>query len=139
MSSKSRQTVQSCTLCSEAVSLTNPDSTGYGVQCGKCRSALCIACIKSSPLETAPRIFSSSDWVCSRCYKESDECALCEETGLLIVCDGCNKDHCFPCAVLTEDSIPDGDWFCKQCKEKSSLLGRCVRVLVRYLNCLDFI
>jgi hypothetical protein len=85
-------------------------------------------------LESAPRKFSSSDWVCSRCYKESDECALCEETGLLIVCDGCNKDHCFPCAELTEDSIPDGDWFCKPCKEKSVLLGRRVRVLVLFFD-----
>ena len=121
--SKTRQNNQSCTLCSNSVSLQRWDGSGCGVQCSHCKVIICSDCIKSSHVETAPRIFSDLDWACSRCYKENEECTMCESGGSLIICDGCNKDHCFSCAGLTEDMVPEGDWFCKPCSEKSLLLG----------------
>ena len=88
-------------------------------------------------MESAPRMFADFEWACSKCYKESDECIMCDSGGTLVTCDGCNKDYCFPCAGLTETDVPDGDWFCKSCSEKKLLLGSRIRVLVSFKTLLS--
>ena len=51
---------------------------------------------------------------------EMDYCwgCLSDEPGMTVIqCDGqeCPRVYCLPCAELTEDTIPAGDWFCPAC------------------------
>ena len=130
--SKTRQHALSCTLCSCSVSLVASEGKNCGLQCSQCRLVLCTECLRTSHVETAPRMFADYEWTCSKCYKDGEECVVCGVGGSLITCDGCNKDRCFPCAALDEESVPDGDWYCKPCSDKKLLLGSRVRVLVSF-------
>jgi hypothetical protein len=128
--SKTRQHLQTCTLCSSNVSLLNFESSNGGVQCSTCKIMFCLECVRTSSVETGPRMFSGLEWTCSQCYKDNEECVVCESGGSLITCDGCNKDHCFSCADLREENVPQGDWYCQPCASKSLILDSRVRVLV---------
>jgi hypothetical protein len=58
----------------------------------------------------------------------TDICALCEDGGLLIVCDGpCNRAFHLECVHLTE--TPDAsEWHCPDCRMKSHLCLICGEV-----------
>jgi len=56
----------------------------------------------------------------------ADICLLCQESGYLIVCDGCGKGFHLECLYppMSKDEVPDDEWFCETCekggKKKSS-------------------
>ena len=52
-------------------------------------------------------------------------CSVCETTdagGTLLCCDGCPLAYHLKCCdpVLTEDSLPEGEWFCTDCVRKNT-------------------
>lgn len=56
---------------------------------------------------------SSSKWSSSN----NQFCEFCHEGGDLLCCDQCPASYHLPChePPLSEDDIPEGDWFCSQC------------------------
>ncbi|KAK9168444.1 hypothetical protein Syun_000584 [Stephania yunnanensis] len=48
----------------------------------------------------------------------SDECRLCGMEGNLLCCDGCPSAYHPRCTGLSKVLIPDGSWFCLECKAK---------------------
>ncbi|WOL11902.1 DDT domain-containing protein PTM-like isoform X3 [Canna indica] len=46
----------------------------------------------------------------------SDECLLCGMDGTLICCDGCPSAYHSRCIGLNKASLPDGQWFCPECR-----------------------
>lgn len=49
-----------------------------------------------------------------------DFCSSCGEPGIFLCCENCPKSFHFACCYppLSEDSLPDGTWFCNECKAK---------------------
>ncbi|KAL6577433.1 hypothetical protein OROMI_011709 [Orobanche minor] len=45
-----------------------------------------------------------------------DECRLCGMDGLLVCCDGCPSSYHLRCLGLNKMFIPDGSWYCPECK-----------------------
>ncbi|XP_021732830.1 DDT domain-containing protein PTM-like isoform X1 [Chenopodium quinoa] len=45
-----------------------------------------------------------------------DECRLCGMDGFLLCCDGCPSAYHSRCIGVNKLSIPDGNWFCPECK-----------------------
>lgn len=48
-------------------------------------------------------------------------CRLCRrktDPDNMLLCDGCNKGHHLYCLKPKLTKVPDGDWFCEQCKPK---------------------
>ncbi|CAH2044803.1 unnamed protein product, partial [Iphiclides podalirius] len=48
-------------------------------------------------------------------------CRLCRrktDPDNMLLCDGCNKGHHLYCLKPKLSKVPDGDWFCDQCKPK---------------------
>lgn len=44
-------------------------------------------------------------------------CASCRGFGLLICCDSCCRAFHYICAGLDPFKLPQGDWFCPQCRD----------------------
>ena len=59
---------------------------------------------------------SSTDWELYTTY--DDECHVCNQPGLLILCDGphCRRTAHAACAGL--DGRPDGEWLCVACRRR---------------------
>lgn len=51
----------------------------------------------------------TADW-------NSDECCLCKMDGSLICCDGCPAAFHSRCVGVTTSLLPEGDWYCPECK-----------------------
>lgn len=49
-----------------------------------------------------------------------DFCSTCHGVGRFLCCEGCPKSFHFSCVdpPLDENSLPDGEWFCKECSSK---------------------
>lgn len=45
-----------------------------------------------------------------------DECRLCGMDGVLLCCDGCPSAYHPRCIGVNKLSVPEGDWFCPECK-----------------------
>ena len=62
---------------------------------------------------------SSSKWSSSN----NQFCEFCHEGGDLLCCDQCPASYHLPChePPLSEDDIPEGDWFCSQCTKANAL------------------
>ncbi|KAL8029669.1 hypothetical protein ABFX02_14G240300 [Erythranthe guttata] len=45
-----------------------------------------------------------------------DECRLCGMDGLLVCCDGCPSAYHSRCLGLNKMLMPDGSWYCPECK-----------------------
>jgi len=53
--------------------------------------------------------------------KDNDDfCSSCGEPGIFLCCENCPKSFHFACCYppLDEDLLPDGAWFCNECKAK---------------------
>ncbi|KAM1804386.1 hypothetical protein FF1_030247 [Malus domestica] len=50
----------------------------------------------------------TTDW-------NSDECCLCKMDGNLICCDGCPAAYHSKCVGVSNDLLPEGDWYCPEC------------------------
>jgi len=46
---------------------------------------------------------------------EADECFVCDDGGVLIYCDKCNKAYHLECLNPKLDSIPEDRWYCPEC------------------------
>lgn len=46
----------------------------------------------------------------------SEYCAVCEDGGDLIVCDGCSAPYHLKCLNPPLKEVPTGDWFCPKCQ-----------------------
>ncbi|GAA0179270.1 hypothetical protein LIER_29952 [Lithospermum erythrorhizon] len=46
----------------------------------------------------------------------SDECCLCKMDGSLICCDGCPAAFHSRCVGVTNNLLPEGDWYCPECR-----------------------
>ncbi|KAL0418284.1 UNVERIFIED_CONTAM: DDT domain-containing protein PTM [Sesamum radiatum] len=53
-------------------------------------------------------------------YGNGDECRLCSMDGLLICCDGCPSSYHPRCLGLNRMLMPDGSWYCPECKINAS-------------------
>lgn len=51
-----------------------------------------------------------------------DFCSSCGEPGVFLCCESCPKSFHFACCdpPLSEDNLPDGNWFCNECKAKKN-------------------
>ena len=47
---------------------------------------------------------------------KNDYCAVCDDGGNLIVCDGCDNSYHPECLSPPLTEIPDGKWFCPKCQ-----------------------
>ncbi|GER39722.1 metalloendopeptidases [Striga asiatica] len=45
-----------------------------------------------------------------------DECRICGMDGLLLCCDGCPSSYHSRCLGLSKTHMPDGSWYCPECK-----------------------
>lgn len=43
-------------------------------------------------------------------------CSVCQDGGLLIVCDGCGSNFHMECVEPPLTAVPEGSWFCSSCK-----------------------
>ncbi|KAI3461337.1 hypothetical protein Pfo_018000 [Paulownia fortunei] len=49
-----------------------------------------------------------------------DECRLCGMDGYLVCCDGCPSSYHSRCLGLSKTFMPDGSWYCPECKINST-------------------
>ncbi len=61
--------------------------------------------------------------------EESDVCMVCNDGGVLIVCDGCGGAYHLDCLDPPLTEIPEGLWFCPNCA-----LDETVRPIMAYHN-----
>lgn len=55
--------------------------------------------------------------------KDNDDfCSSCGEPGIFLCCENCPKSFHFACCYppLDEDTLPEGSWFCNECKAKKN-------------------
>ena len=87
--------------------------------CDKCETSYHLGCLRP-PLEDIP----DGDWFCPKCCEsnqaeqggdDNDTCAICNQGGSLIICDGCDKSYHFHCLDPPMKVAPEGDWFCHTC------------------------
>ncbi len=43
-------------------------------------------------------------------------CSVCEDGGLLVICDGCGSNFHMECVEPPLTAVPEGSWFCGSCK-----------------------
>jgi hypothetical protein len=56
---------------------------------------------------------------------DEGECVLCDMRGFLVICELCNQDYCLDCSGLqNQHNVPDGPWYCNQCRPGSSTQHR---------------
>ncbi|TKY67122.1 Nucleosome-remodeling factor subunit BPTF [Spatholobus suberectus] len=48
--------------------------------------------------------------------RNGDECCLCGMDGTLLCCDGCPSAYHSRCIGVTKMSLPEGPWYCPECK-----------------------
>ncbi len=53
-----------------------------------------------------------------------DACAICGNGGSLLICDGCEGEYHIACLRPPLKSVPDGDWECDECVDRSFLDAR---------------
>ncbi|KAH6789820.1 hypothetical protein C2S51_004826 [Perilla frutescens var. frutescens] len=49
-----------------------------------------------------------------------DECRICGMDGLLLCCDGCPLSYHSRCLGLSKMHMPEGSWYCPECKIKAT-------------------
>ncbi|XP_041992979.1 DDT domain-containing protein PTM-like isoform X1 [Salvia splendens] len=49
-----------------------------------------------------------------------DECRICGMDGLLLCCDGCPLSYHSRCVGLNKMHMPEGSWYCPECKIKAT-------------------
>lgn len=52
-----------------------------------------------------------------------DECAICEDGGSLLICDGCESEWHMTCTRPALKAIPEGHWECDLCVDRKFLGG----------------
>jgi hypothetical protein len=62
----------------------------------------------------------SSDYRRLKGEWKSDYCAICDDGGDLLVCDGCERAYHPGCLEPPLKKIPEGDWFCPRCEDMKS-------------------
>ena len=53
-------------------------------------------------------------------------CRICKRKNdpeSMLLCDGCNRGHHTYCLKPKLKSIPEGDWYCKECKPKKRVMS----------------
>jgi PHD-finger len=55
---------------------------------------------------------------------EDDLCAICDDGGILIVCDHCHKSFHLECLEPPLKEAPETDWYCGQCLKSPAKLRR---------------
>ncbi|KAL3909423.1 MAG: hypothetical protein SGILL_008095 [Bacillariaceae sp.] len=53
-----------------------------------------------------------------------DQCAICEDGGSLLICDGCESEWHMTCTKPKLKEIPEGHWECELCVDRKFLEGR---------------
>lgn len=53
--------------------------------------------------------------------QNSDDCSACGGPGELLCCDGCTRSFHFTCIDPPKDTLPDGEWYCRECASQPSL------------------
>ncbi|GBP32377.1 Bromodomain adjacent to zinc finger domain protein 1A [Eumeta japonica] len=61
---------------------------------------------------------SSIIWSASIQYASCKICRRKKDPDNMLLCDGCNKGHHLYCLKPKLAKVPDGDWFCEQCRPK---------------------
>ena len=51
--------------------------------------------------------------------QDNTYCEICDDGGILIVCENCHKAYHLGCLTPPLEKAPDGDWYCIQCTHKS--------------------
>jgi len=55
---------------------------------------------------------------------QMDQCAICEDGGNLLICDGCESEWHMTCTRPALQSIPEGHWECDICTDRKFLEAR---------------
>jgi hypothetical protein len=53
-----------------------------------------------------------------------DQCAICEDGGSLLICDGCESEWHMTCTRPVLKTVPEGHWECDLCVDRKFLEGR---------------
>jgi hypothetical protein len=53
-----------------------------------------------------------------------DQCAICEDGGSLLICDGCESEWHMTCTRPVLKTVPEGRWECDLCVDRKFLEGR---------------
>ncbi|XP_039757443.1 bromodomain adjacent to zinc finger domain protein 1A isoform X2 [Pararge aegeria] len=61
---------------------------------------------------------SSVSWAASVLNASCRVCRRRADPDSMLLCDGCNKGHHLYCLKPKLAKVPEGDWFCEQCKPK---------------------
>nr|XP_026498898.1 bromodomain adjacent to zinc finger domain protein 1A isoform X1 [Vanessa tameamea] len=61
---------------------------------------------------------SSVSWAASVLHASCRVCRRRADPDNMLLCDGCNKGHHLYCLKPKLSKVPEGDWFCDQCKPK---------------------
>ena len=56
--------------------------------------------------------------------EESDVCLVCKDGGVLICCDQCSGTYHLGCLTPKLDKIPEGVWFCPECRTQKQNSGK---------------
>mmetsp|Transcript_931 Transcript_931/g.1062 ORF Transcript_931/g.1062 Transcript_931/m.1062 type:complete len:334 (+) Transcript_931:143-1144(+) len=59
-----------------------------------------------------------------RIEKAKDHCVICDQGGSLLICDGCESEWHMTCTSPALKNIPEGNWNCDVCVDRSFLEGR---------------
>jgi hypothetical protein len=55
---------------------------------------------------------------------KSDWCAVCDDGGEMIICDGCSNAYHLECLDPPPKQIPSGAWHCPKCESPATPAGR---------------
>jgi len=53
-----------------------------------------------------------------------DACAICEDGGSLLICDGCEGEYHMTCQKPALKTVPEGYWLCDECVDQKFLAAR---------------
>ncbi|CAG4956953.1 unnamed protein product [Colias eurytheme] len=104
----------SCRLCRRR---TDPDNM---LLCDGCNKGHHLYCLKP-PLAVCtsrPTLEHSVSWAASVLHASCRLCRRRTDPDNMLLCDGCNKGHHLYCLKPPLAKVPEGDWFCDQCKPK---------------------
>ncbi|KAJ9537124.1 hypothetical protein OSB04_029857 [Centaurea solstitialis] len=65
--------------------------------------------VSGSSCMSEEAVDETTDW-------NSDECCLCKMDGNLICCDGCPAAFHSKCVGIATSLLPEGDWYCPECR-----------------------
>lgn len=100
-----------CKICTKA-----EDGDGEFLICGHSECAYKYfhkMCLQSHHI-TVEKEESSRCWYCPSCLCRS--CLRDEHDELTVLCDGCDDAYHIYCMSPSHDSIPEGIWYCGNCK-----------------------